>query len=131
MEKLKLIQCYHCWEIASHIKTECPKFKNKEPQLCPRCGRPDHKSTECINDPFCIHCKEPHPVTARICIVYKQKFAETMTEISTELSAALNLQNTPLAPQNNTLTNNTDAWQALHTAFISSHSPRWLSSHII
>ena len=123
MEKLKLIQCYHCWEIASHIKTECPKFKHNEPQLCPRCGVPGHKSTECVNNPYCINCKGPHPATARICTIYKQKFAETMTEISTEMREALNLQNIPLTPQSTTVTSNTDAWQALYTAFISSHSP--------
>ena len=29
MLKLKLIQCYYCWEIGSHVKTECPKFRRK------------------------------------------------------------------------------------------------------
>ena len=132
MEKLKLIQCYHCWEIATHIKTECPKFKNKEPQICPRCGKPDHKSIECVNDPCCIHCKESHPATARICTVYKQKFAETMTEITTELSAALNLQNIPLIspPEHNTNQQHWCVASLTHSIYILS-LPRWLSTHII
>ena len=82
VDNIKLIQCYHCWQY-SHTKSNCPR--KKEPKLCPRCGEIGHNSYQCENDIRCIHCEGTHPATARICVAYKQKFAEVMRDLTAEL----------------------------------------------
>ena len=124
MDKLKLVQCYHCWDIGSHVRTVCPKLKQNEPPLCPKCGESGHRSYECTNEPCCTNCKESHPATARVCSVYKRKFSEVMTDILTELRATPHLHHTSAASPHTAINNITDdAMQTLSSAFLASHSP--------
>ena len=120
-DNLKLIQCYHCWQFC-HIKSECPK--KYDPKLCPRCGEAGHSSHECKNTTQCIHCEENHPATARICIVYKQKFAEVMRELTNDLSEFQNPE--PITPPVTLSTPDfckSQACDAIISAFNASHSP--------
>ena len=73
MDSFRLIQCYHCLSF-EHVKSNCPqKFK---PRYCARCGDTDHPIAECVKATECLHCKGPHPATARCCPMYQQLFQQ-------------------------------------------------------
>ena len=92
MDKIKLVQCYHCYAIAEHKRPTCPYLN--EMQRCPRCAQVGHKSWQCQNYPFCLHCGGPHTVTAPCCPIYQEKMDTVIKDLLIEL-----LPNT-LKPQN-------------------------------
>ena len=85
MESFRLIQCYHCLSF-DHIKSNCP-HKN-ENRICARCGDNDHPVGNCENPTACLHCKGPHPATARCCPkylqIFKTKFQEVIKQIQNQ-----------------------------------------------
>ena len=83
MNKVKLVQCYHCYAIADHKRPTCPYID--EPQKCPRCSQTGHRSWQCENQPYCLHCSGPHSVTAPCCPLYQEKFQEMKPAILKEL----------------------------------------------
>ena len=105
MNKIKLVQCYHCYALVDHKRPSCPLIH--APQRCPRCGQTGHKSWECLNPTVCIHCNGPHSVTAPCCPIYKEKMEETMSDLLAELLSDTNL------PQNLSSKNNVDALNLL------------------
>ena len=77
--KLKLVQCYHCWELGDHIKPTCGR--RSDPQTCPNCSLPGHRQHECNEETSkCCLCGGPHPANARICPIYKATFITVFEE---------------------------------------------------
>ena len=109
MDKIKLVQCYHCYAIADHKKPTCP-FLN-ELQRCPRCAQVGHKSWQCQNYPFCLHCSGPHPVTAPCCPIYREKMDAVKTDLLIEL-----LSNTHKPQNSPSYSQDTDAMSLLITS---------------
>ena len=88
-DSFKLVQCYHCMELASHLKPDCPR--KQDPQVCGRCGEMGHPARDCSAAPHCCLCGEDgHPATARICRVYKDRFAEKLA-VLLDPSSSVNL----------------------------------------
>ena len=83
MNKIKLVQCYHCYAIADHKRPACPYLA--EPQKCPRCSQIGHRSWQCENRTYCLHCSGPHPVTAPCCPLYQKKLNELKPDLLKEL----------------------------------------------
>ena len=83
MDKIKLVQCYHCYAIADHKKPECP-YKSS-PQRCPRCTQIGHRSWQCQNPTYCLHCGGPHPVTAPCCPLYQNELIKLKVDLLKEL----------------------------------------------
>ena len=84
MNKIKLVQCYHCYAIADHKKPNCPYLS--QPQKCPRCAQVGHRSWECENRSFCLHCRGPHPVTAPCCPIYQEEMEKMKPDLLIELT---------------------------------------------
>ena len=109
MEDFKLIQCYRCWELTSHIRPNCPYLH--EPKICPRCGDNDHDYAHCYHVPRCLNCNGQHPATARCCPVYKIKFQESLqklliqnTDSPTSHTTTIDTRSSPY-PTESTVTN--------------------------
>ena len=86
MESFRLIQCYHCLSF-DHIKTNCPH--KDERRTCARCGGSDHQVRNCGNQTVCLHCKGPHPATARCCPKYQQLFQTKFNEVTEQIKEQL------------------------------------------
>lgn len=87
-DKIKLIQCYKCFQISDHLRNACPHYF--EPPVCANCGIFGHKYPQCQNVQYCLNCGGGHSVTARCCPVYRDKFKKIKSELLTDL-----LANTP------------------------------------
>ena len=85
MNQIKLVQCYHCYAIADHKKPACPYLNM--PQRCPRCSQVGHKSWQCENLTFRMHCSGPHPVTALCCPWYREKMESIKIDLINELTS--------------------------------------------
>ena len=96
MEKVKLVQCYHCYALSDHKKPKCPHLSR--PQRCPRCTQLGHKSWQCQNPTSCLHCGGPHPVTAPCCPLYQEKLNSVKIDLLKELLP--NFHVTPDLPNN-------------------------------
>ena len=83
MNKIKLVQCYHCFALADHKRPSCPY--RYEPSRCPRCAQVGHRSWECNNQQFCLNCTGPHPATAACCPLYRKKLEEIKPDLLKEL----------------------------------------------
>lgn len=60
-----VLQCTGCLRYGHHAKA-CKA--SSEVATCPRCGLKGHKRENCDKpQPTCIHCKQQHEATARIC----------------------------------------------------------------
>ena len=93
MFKLKLIQCYHCWELGGHVKTTCAH--RESPVICVKCAQPSHTLKDCISETSkCYLCAGPHPANARCCPVYKATFITVFEEAMQE-EANNHLQSPP------------------------------------
>ena len=108
MNKIKLVQCYHCYAIADHKIPNWPYLA--EPQMCPRCAQIGHRSWQCENQTYCLHCGGPHPVTAPCCPLYQKKLHEMKSDLLKEL-----LENTN-RPQETPKQTNSDAMNLLLTS---------------
>ena len=71
---LKLVQCFHCHQLADHTKDQCPHIAS--PQPCSKCGELGHSFSDCSNQASCTSCSGNHPITARCCPAYKAKMDE-------------------------------------------------------
>ena len=85
MNRIKLVQCYHCFALADHKRPFCPYLS--EPPRCPRCAQVGHSSWECVNRNYCLNCSGPHPVTAPCCPLYRHKLEEIKPDLLKELSS--------------------------------------------
>ena len=121
MDELRMIQCYHCMTLG-HTKDKCPQKEG--PQICSRCGEQGHGSSNCAAPQKCHLCGEKgHPATARICQVYKQKFAETITKLLTNSPEPTKTHTIPSKTAD--LSHNTqgdDLLSAVNAAVLSSNS---------
>ena len=88
MNQIKLVHCYHCYAIADHKKPTCPYIN--ELQRCPRCAQTGHKSWQCQNQMFCMHCAGPHRVTSPCCPWYQEKMESIKIKLINELSTNFN-----------------------------------------
>ena len=114
MDKIKLVQCYHCYAIADHKKSTCPYFY--EPQKCPKCSQSGHKSWECKNRVTCLHCNGPHPVTAPCCPIYQAKLKEIKSDLLKDL-----LNTNTYRSQNSPNQNDSDALNMLITSALTAN----------
>ena len=123
MNKIKLVQCYHCFTISDHKRPYCPYLS--QPQRCSRCAQTSHKSWECENRTFCLNCRGPHPVTASCCPFYQSKLEEIKPDLLKELSInAHRPQEVPNQPYS-------DAMNILITsAFMANGSPMTFINYI-
>ena len=85
MDDIKLKQCYHCYQLAGHLKPNCPHIS--DPKLCAKCGESEHGYVQCQNEAKCINCGGSHPSTSRVCSTYAIKFQELKPKLLTELLA--------------------------------------------
>ena len=85
MDDIKLKQCYHCYQLAGHLKPNCPHIS--DPKLCAKCGKSEHGYVQCQNEAKCINCGGSHPSTSRVCSTYAIKFQELKPKLLTELLA--------------------------------------------
>ena len=83
MDKIKLIQCYKCFQLSDHLRNACPHIH--EPPICSNCGIIGHKYPDCENYQFCSNCGGGHPVTARCCPTYQYKFEEIKPNLLIDL----------------------------------------------
>ena len=126
MFKLKLVQCYHCWELGGHVKTTCAHRESAV--ICVKCAQPGHTQKDCLSETSKCHlCSGPHPANARCCPVYKATFITVFEEAMQE-EANKHLQsppksNLPYAPSTVTSESSPNkdpeqqAWETtLHTA---------------
>ena len=60
-------QCRRCWEFG-HVAATCKPTKQER---CGRCSGLDHPAQGCKRAPFCIKCKEAHPMWRRDCRAWK------------------------------------------------------------
>jgi len=54
-ERERETRCFRCWEVG-HIKAQC-RGPSRE-GLCLKCGQEGHKVRDCVNEAFCVLCKE-------------------------------------------------------------------------
>ena len=123
-ETFKLIQCYHCLQLADHLKTTCPH--KESPQTCGRCGAAGHPARECVASPRCHLCGEDgHPATARICQVYKTIFAQQLAALLSQPPSTASSNNTlPMSsPASSTMSTVEKSWEAVQLAASTAESP--------